>query len=124
MPRQQTIIALAAASLLGLGAAAQAQTSAPAPDTQAAPGLDAAPPSVAPDAGAPGAPDLQGTGRCDPSASGGDNASRQLADCGGVLTPPGGVDPQIQAPAPDPNPGTTPVIPPGAVPEQPAETPK
>lgn len=39
----------------------------------------------------------------------------QLAECGGVLQPPTGTDPNIVAPAPDPYPGTTPVIPPGTI---------
>lgn len=40
-----------------------------------------------------------------------------LSDCNGVLTPPPTGDPEIREPAPDT--GTTPVIPPGAVPQQP-----
>jgi len=35
---------------------------------------------------------------------------------GGVIRPPAGVDPGIQAPAPVPAPGTTPVIPPPGTP--------
>jgi len=35
---------------------------------------------------------------------------------GGVIRPPAGVDPGIQAPAPNPNPGTMPVIPPPGTP--------
>jgi hypothetical protein len=35
---------------------------------------------------------------------------------GGVIRPPAGVDPGIRAPAPNPNPGTTPVIPPPGTP--------
>ncbi len=38
--------------------------------------------------------------------------SEQLNQSKGVLHPPRNVDPEIQAPAPDPNPNTTPVIPP------------
>lgn len=55
------------------------------------------------------------------SAQPGDDGSQtltgQLSECGGVINPAPQVDPEIQAPAPDPNPGTTPVIPPDATPE-------
>lgn len=44
--------------------------------------------------------------------------SEKLDSTGGVIRPPTGIDPDITAPAPHPNPGTTPVIPPGAVPPQ------
>ena len=47
-----------------------------------------------------------------------DNGSRpSLEDCNGVLTPPRTGDEEIEKRAPDT--GTTPVIPPGTVPEQP-----
>ncbi len=45
--------------------------------------------------------------------------SDKLGTTGGIIRPPSGVDPDIAVPAPDPMPGTTPVIPPGAVPPQP-----
>ena len=49
-----------------------------------------------------------------------ENGSRpSLENCNGVLTPPRTGDEEIEEPAP--NTGTTPVIPPGAVPEQPPE---
>lgn len=68
-----------------------------------------------------------GLGRVDPAADpcvpGADDAvgddqtlTEQLDACGSILQPPEGVDPSIQAPAPDPTPNTTPVIPPGALP--------
>lgn len=38
--------------------------------------------------------------------------SEKLDASRGVITPPQNVDPRIQVPAPDPNPGTTKVIPP------------
>lgn len=47
-----------------------------------------------------------------------DTLSEKLDSTGGIIRPPTGIDPDITAPAPDPNPGTTPVIPPGAVPPQ------
>ncbi len=46
--------------------------------------------------------------------------SDKLGTTGGIIRPPTDVDPGIAAPAPNPMPGTTPVIPPGAVPPQPA----
>jgi multidrug efflux pump subunit AcrA (membrane-fusion protein) len=42
--------------------------------------------------------------------------SDRLRDSRGVITPPAGVDPGIRVPAPVPNPGTTPVIPPPGAP--------
>lgn len=41
--------------------------------------------------------------------------SERLDETEGVIKPPAGVDPQIQVPAPDPDPGTTPVIPPSRI---------
>jgi hypothetical protein len=48
-----------------------------------------------------------------------DTLSEKLDETGGIITPPMGIDPGIGVPAPDPMPGTTPVIPPGAVPPDP-----
>jgi len=42
--------------------------------------------------------------------------SDQLKNSRGVIAPPGNVDPDIRVPAPVPNPGTTPVIPPPGTP--------
>lgn len=42
--------------------------------------------------------------------------SERLDRTDGVIAPPQGIDPGIRAPAPDPNPGTTPVIPPPGTP--------
>lgn len=42
----------------------------------------------------------------------------RLERCGGVLEPPSVGDQEILGPAPDPAPGTTPIIPPGEVPIQ------
>lgn len=44
--------------------------------------------------------------------------SEKLGATGGVITPPGNVDPGIATRAPVPDPGTTPVIRPGSVPQQ------
>ena len=58
---------------------------------------------------APGAAHSEGT-------SGQDDLTQQLQDCDSVLTPPTMGDTGIEAPAPDPDPGTTPVIPPSDMP--------
>lgn len=42
----------------------------------------------------------------------GDTLSDKLDQSRGVIQPPSNVDPEIRVPAPDPNPGTTRVIPP------------
>ncbi len=84
---------------------ASAQTTSPAPAVPDTPG-QAIPPSTDPCAPRP--------------ADGTQTLSGQLADCGGVLTPPDTGSPGIEAPVPAPDPGTTPVIPPSAVPDQPA----
>jgi hypothetical protein len=47
----------------------------------------------------------------EPSSTG-STLSDKLERSNGVIRPPGNVDPGINAPAPVPNPGTTPVIPP------------
>ena len=65
------------------------------------------PPKTEPDVSVPDRP-------CAPDPSN-PTLSGQLAECGGVLQPPAGTDPNIVAPAPDPYPGTTPVIPPGNI---------
>ena len=46
--------------------------------------------------------------------SNGKSLSRQLSETGGVITPKHDVDPGMAAPAPDPHPNSTPVIPPSA----------
>jgi hypothetical protein len=52
----------------------------------------------------------------EPSATGSTRPDAPLSDrleaTDGVIRPPSGIDPEITAPAPVPNPGTTPVIPP------------
>ena len=59
----------------------------------------------------------------DPSATGGVQSGPTLSDkleaTDGVIRPPGNIDPQITVPAPVPNPGTTPVIPPPGSPVDP-----
>lgn len=49
---------------------------------------------------------------CQPGLRSPDQAtlSDKLADCNGVLRPAVGMDPEIKVQAPDPHPGTTPVI--------------
>ena len=80
-------------------------------------------PAPGPDSSEPPAPDASPMGdpcAAQPGGAGaGQDLSGKLADCSDVLTPPATNDPEIQAPAPDPTPGTTPVIPPNSVPDQP-----
>jgi hypothetical protein len=51
-----------------------------------------------------------------PSESHGENLSKQLNRNKGVITPPSTGDSEIYTDAPNPNPGTTPVIPPPGTP--------
>ncbi|WP_416357186.1 hypothetical protein ACLNGM_03390 [Aureimonas phyllosphaerae] len=99
------------AALLGSAAPAGAQTTSPATPAPSVPdrGAQAIPPSTDPCAAQPHGAD-------------GQTLSGQLADCGGVLTPPPTGTSGIEAPVPDPDPGTTPVIPPSVVPDQPNGT--
>ena len=65
----------------------------------------------------------------DPSATGSTGSGATLSDkleaTGGVIRPPSGIDPEITAPAPVPDPGTTPVIrPPGSPGGNPSVQPK
>jgi hypothetical protein len=64
----------------------------------------------------PNMPSAQNTvpEKIDPKATGstGGTLSDKLERTDGVIKPPSGVDPGITSPAPVPNPGTTPVIPP------------
>lgn len=103
---QRLFGALCAALVLG-ASPTFAQTATPLPET-ASPDTpaQAIPPSTDPCAAQPG--------------DGAQTLSGQLADCGGVLTPPETGTSGIEAPVPAPDPGTTPVIPPDAVPDQPA----
>ncbi|WP_181708533.1 hypothetical protein [Chthonobacter rhizosphaerae] len=101
--------ALAAAVLTSAGSAAIAQAT---PETD--------PPAVGTDQDTIQTPPErvctdEATGAPEPC----DTLSEQLDATGGVIAPPPGIDPEITAPAPDPMPGTTPVIPPSAVPTDP-----
>lgn len=68
-------------------------------------------------------PDMGSCGS-DGATAGGQNLSDKLSECSGVLTPPSTNDTGIQAPAPDPDPGTTPVVPPQSSPADPHVVPK
>jgi hypothetical protein len=57
----------------------------------------------------PTSPDVPGTTR---STGAGETLSERLHESEGVIRPPAGIDPEIRVPAPVPDPGTTPVIPP------------
>lgn len=98
------VLATAVPALAQMPSTPPAPPAAGSPDTPA----QAIPPSTDPCA-------------AQPDASDGQTLSGQLADCGGVLTPPDTGLSGIQAPVPAPDPGTTPVIPPDAVPPQPAD---
>ena len=54
-------------------------------------------------------------------AAPGESLSNQLERNEGVIQPPSGIDPGIDVPAPNPNPGTTPVIPPPGSPGNPSD---
>lgn len=103
--------AFLALGLLASAGPAAAQTTDPAPPAVDDPNTIPAPPQ-------PACAD-EATGEPEPC----DTLSEQLDATGGVITPPTGVDPDITAPAPDPTPGTTPVIPPSAVPQDPQAEP-
>ena len=89
---------------------------------QSQPLPDAPPEIPAPESTAPGMP-LDGD-PCAPAAApdgvaaGQGDLTARLQDCGSVLTPPDTGDTAIEAPAPDPDPGTTPVVPPSQLPGQ------
>ncbi|RIY02867.1 hypothetical protein D3218_05515 [Aureimonas flava] len=78
-------------------------------------------PAAPSDGGAPNQAIAPSTDPCAarPADGSGTSLSGQLADCNGVLTPPDTGPTGIEVPVPAPDPGTTPVIPPGAVPDQP-----
>lgn len=97
--------ALLALGLLSSAGVAAAQTPDAAPPALDDPNTIPAPPEQACADEATGEPQT-----CD-------TLSEQLGATGGVISPPTGIDPDITAPAPDPTPGTTPVIPPSAVPQ-------
>jgi hypothetical protein len=56
-----------------------------------------------------------------PEAAPRESLSNQLERNEGVIQPPRGIDPGIDVPAPNPNPGTTPVIPPPGSPGNPSD---
>lgn len=87
--------------LAATGSAAVAQ--APVPQQQA-PNMPA-PNQTIPEKIAPNEPSTTG-------ATGGPTLSDKLEASDGVIRPPANMDPEIAVPAPVPNPGTTPVIPP------------
>ncbi len=86
-----------------VSAAAMAQSDGTVPDTQAKP-----PPAIE---NAP--PDKIGEPLSTGSTTGKSGTlSEQLNKSEGVIKPPPGIDPDMKVPAPDPNPGSTIVIPP------------
>lgn len=65
---------------------------------------------TSPPAATPSIPEKQGA----PMSGQSDNLSKKLSKSGGVIAPKDNVDPGISAPAPDPTPHATPVIPPSS----------
>ncbi len=112
---QPLFAACAALALWAGSAVAQTPPAQTMPQTapQTAPAPDAAPPVDDSCAVNPG----------DERASGSDTQmlTDQLEDCESILVPQTDGDPEMDAPVPDADPGTTPVIPPGTVPAQPAQ---
>ena len=92
--------AVAVAALAGPADVARAQ----ADPSQLPPGH----PRSVPEETRPGVPPLGSDGRSEVDRT----LSERLDRTDGVLKPPSGIDPGIHVPAPVPNPGTTPVIPP------------
>lgn len=104
----RSLISTASAALLALGlagASVQAQTAPRAPVQQ--------------QPRDPNMPSTQNTvpEKIDSTGSTG-TLSDKLEATGGVIRPPTGIDPEIAVKPPVPNPNTTPVIPPGSVPQQ------
>ena len=120
---QPLFAACAALALLAGSAVAQTPpaAAAPTPPPQTMPQTAPAQPA-APDA-APPVDDNCAVNPGDERASGSDTQmlTDQLEDCESILVPQTDGDPEMDAPVPDADPGTTPVIPPGTVPAQPAQ---
>lgn len=95
---------------LGLAVPGAALAQQPAPDTA----VPEAPAPAQPRGGSGGASDPCAG---QPDANGNQTLTGQLSQCGGVLTPPSTGD-DAGATVPDPDPDTTPVVPPQAVPDQ------
>ena len=115
MPKFQATM-LSSALFLALTASANAQTT-PDPVTP-----DAEPPAaedclLPPDDGEKALPDGQAAPDDEAEPTDTDTLTEKLAPCDGVLQPPPTGDAEIAEPPPDT--GETPVIPPGALPEQP-----
>ncbi len=100
-PFARTLAAAALGGLMATGAVAQTQTQPRAPNM---PSPEAVPAEkMAPDMGTAGS----GT-----TGSTGETLSERLSRTEGVIKPPVTATPDMTVPAPVPNPGTTPVIPP------------
>jgi hypothetical protein len=98
---------------------AQAQTAEETPQPSPAEPKKTIPEKVAPQEKSIPDPNMQ------PPASGGtapgESLSEQLERNEGVIQPRPGTDPEIHVPAPNPDPGTTPVIPPPGSPGNPSD---
>jgi hypothetical protein len=113
-PRLAAAPLAAALALALLAGRAEAQSAAPVAPT---PGSEAPIPEApggGPDTCAVDPGDTAGAATSD-----GQMLTDQLDDCESVLIPPTDGDPDMDAPVPDADPGTTPVIPPGTLAPQP-----
>jgi hypothetical protein len=96
--------------------AARAQAGSGLPQRNPAEPNKRIPEKILPQEESPPAPGARGSLGTTP----GESLSNQLDRDEGVIKPRPGIDPEIHAPAPDPNPGTTPVIPPPGSPGNPS----
>jgi hypothetical protein len=104
---QRVVQAGLVAAVGGLGGALSAEPAA----AQAPPSQTETAPRTAPPSDKNGRnKETTGEGRA------GETLSEELSESRGVIKPPPGIDPGIKVPAPEPNPGTTIVIPPPGTP--------
>jgi hypothetical protein len=108
--------AIAASIVLAAFDAAQAQAGSGLPQPNPAEPNNRIPEKILPQEDSTPAPEARGSSGAAP----GESLSDQLDRNEGVIRPRQGIDPEIHAPAPDPNPGTTPVIPPPGSPGNPS----
>ncbi|ALN71795.1 hypothetical protein [Aureimonas sp. AU20] len=122
----RTVTPLLAASLALalLAGRAEAQTAPPAPPSVQTPGTEAPIPQTPGDAAPPAGSETCTVNPGDTAGgttSDGQMLTDQLDDCESVLIPQTDGDPDMDAPVPDADPGTTPVIPPGSIAPQPPQ---
>lgn len=115
-PIRPAQILAATTMLVALSVPAPAQTADPVPAPDSAPALDAVPTLELP---APKETIPEQIYPCNPGnyvpPPGDEPDLPPSIDCGEVIVPPAGVDPEFTEPPPDTGPDSTPVIPPGAI---------